>query len=276
MALSRLIVTADDFGISNKVNRAILESMESGLVTSTSMMANMPGFDDAVRIVREHTLLNGRIGVHLNLTEGHPLSRLILDCPSFCNDNGRFIYDRQRSVFHLSRQEKHAVYEEMKTQLERVIDAGIHPTHLDSHHHFHTEWAIAPLVCRLGREYGITRIRLTRNMGPLPSLPKRIYKFIFNRWRLGGGIGFRWRPGGGSWFGWRPGGGSRFHNTDLFGSIEDMNVFARNRDLNGRSVEIMVHPLYNEESELVDIDQQNLYQRLWSLLEKQPALSFTR
>ncbi|HEY4108721.1 ChbG/HpnK family deacetylase [Puia sp.] len=252
MALSRLIVNADDFGISNTVNRAILESIESGLVTSTSMMANMPGFEDAVMLVGEHPLLNGRIGVHLNLTEGHPLSRPILDCPFFCNDNGHFIYDRKRSLFSLNRHEKHAIYIEMKMQLEKVLAAGIKPTHLDSHHHLHTEWAIAPLVCRLGREYRITRIRLTRNMGEPPGLARRIYKAVFNRWRLGRGPDFR--------------------NMDYFGDIEDMKIFSRRGSLDGKKVEIMVHPLFNEEGELVDLDRQNLYRRLWSILEKQPAL----
>jgi len=252
MALSRLIVTADDFGISNTVNRAILESIESGLVTSTSMMANMPGFEDAVMLVREHKLLTGRIGVHLNLTEGHPLSRPILDCPFFCNDNGCFVYDRKRSLFSLSRQEKKAVYEEMKTQLEKVLTTGIKPTHLDSHHHLHTEWAVAPLVCRLAREHGITRIRLTRNMGEIPSFAKRVYKALFNKWRLGNRRDFR--------------------NTDYFGDIADMKFFSRDKVLDGKKVEIMVHPLFNEEGELVDLDRQSLYRQLWSILEKQPAL----
>jgi len=253
MALSKLIVNADDFGISNTVNRAILESIESGLVTSTSMMANMPGFQDAVSLLREHALLTGRIGVHLNLTEGHPLSKPILDCPAFCNDNGTFIYERKRPLFRLNRQERFAVYEEMKAQIERILAAGIKPTHIDSHYHVHTEWAVAPMVCRLGREYGIPRIRLTRNMGKPPSLLKRLYKLIFNKWRLGNDRDFR--------------------NTDFFGDIEDMNNTEK-PSLDGKNIEIMVHPLFNEEGELVDLDRQNLYRRLWNILEKQ--VSYTQ
>ena len=255
MAFSRLIVNADGFGISNTVNRAILESIESGLVTSTSIMANMPGFEDAVTLLREHGALNIRVGVHLNLTAGYPLSGAILDCPRFCNDNGRFIYDRKRRFFLLNRSEKRAVYAEMKAQIERVLDTGIIPAHLDSHHHLHTWWGVAPLVCRLGREYGVGRIRLTRNIGRPPTLAKRIYKALFNKWRLG----------------------SRqdFNNTDYFGGIEDVNVFSRQHILHGKTMEIMVHPLFNEEGELVDGDQQNLYGRLWKILEKQPALSLS-
>lgn len=251
MALSRLIVNADDFGISNTVNRAILASMECGLVTSTSMMANMPGFDDAVTLVREHPFLAGKIGLHLNLTEGRPLSRPIVDCPVFCNNRGCFVYRRQRPLFILSRQEKTAVYEEMKTQLERVLAAGIRPIHLDSHHHFHTEWGMAPLVCRLGREYGITRLRLTRNTGRIPGYSRRIYKVIFNKWRLGSQ--------------------RSFCNTDYFGDIEDMKIFARHGRVEGKSIEIMVHPLFDEAGGLVDLDRQDLYEQLGSIL-KQPAL----
>jgi len=250
---SRLIVNADGLGISNTVNRAILESIESGLVTSTSIMANMPGFEDAVRLLREHANGYIKVGVHLNLTAGYPLSRRILDCPRFCNDNGRFIYDRKQQFFRLSRSEKRAVYEEMKAQIERVLAEGIAPAHLDSHHHLHTWWGVAPLVCSLGREYGIRRIRLTRNIGQQPSFAKRIYKALFNKWRLGAR--------------------HEFHNTDYFGDIEDMNVFSRHRRLDGKTMEIMVHPLFNEEGELVDRDHQNLYGRLWNILEKQPALS---
>jgi hypothetical protein len=251
MPLSRLIVNADDFGISNTVNRAILESMESGLVTSTSMIANMPGFEDAVQLVREHGLLIGRIGLHLNLTEGHPLSRPILDCPAFCNDNGCFVYPR-RSMFLLNSSEKRAVYDELKAQLECLLAMGIRPTHLDSHHHIHTEWAIAPLVCRLARQYGIPRIRRSRNIGRQPALSKRIYKAAINRWRLGNR--------------------HKFRNTDYFGDIDDMKGLPETFSLDGKSVEIIVHPIFNEEGELVDLDRQNLYQRLWSILEKQPAL----
>ena len=247
MSLSGLIVNADDLGISTAVNRAILESMDSGLVTSTSMMTNMPGFEDAVALVRGHPQLYSRIGMHLNLTEGHPLSRPILDCPVFCNASGCFILNRRRHLFNLSRQEKIAVYEEMETQLQRLLAAGIQPTHLDSHHHVHTEWAIAPLVCRLGREYGITRIRIARNIGETPALSRRLYKAMFNRWRLGNRRDFQ-------------------HNTDYFGDIEDMTIFVRRGHMESKSIEIMVHPLYDETGRLVDLDGRELLLRLTGMV----------
>jgi predicted glycoside hydrolase/deacetylase ChbG (UPF0249 family) len=231
MALCKLIVNADDFGISSMVNRAVLSGFESGVVTCTSIMANMPGFGDAVAIVRQHPQLEGKIGLHINLTEGYPLTTPILGCPVFCGGGGFFIYNRQRPLFRLGHPEQDAVYGEMRAQLEKVLAAGIKPIHLDSHHHVHTEWAIAPLVCRLGREYGIPRIRLTRNMGLLKDYPRRIYKTLFNRWRLG-----RYRG---------------FENTDYFGDMEDMKHFSEKKKASNKSIEIMVHLRLNENGSLV-------------------------
>jgi predicted glycoside hydrolase/deacetylase ChbG (UPF0249 family) len=221
-------------------------------------MANMPGFDHAIGLIRQHPFLQHNVGLHLNLTEGYPLSRSLPACPTFCGKGGRLIYDRERSLFRLGRRERMAVYEEMETQLERVLAAGIRPTHLDSHHHTHTEWAIAPLVCRLARANGIGRVRLTRNMGQVPGRAKRWYKAVFNYWFLGPRSGL--------------------DNTDYFGDIGDMNYFLkesggkRREDL---SFEIMVHPLFDGHGGLVDYDGGDLRQGLLPILQRGTNFEFT-
>jgi predicted glycoside hydrolase/deacetylase ChbG (UPF0249 family) len=270
MALSRLIVNADDFGYSESVNRAIVCGFESSLVNSTSLMANMPGFDHAIGLIRKHPFLQRHAGLHLNLTEGYALSRALSACPTFCGSGGLFIYHRERLLFRLSRRERAAVYEEMEMQLERVVAAGIRPTHLDSHHHAHTEWAIAPLVCRLARANGIERVRLTRNMGLVPSRLKRWYKKVFNHWFLGRRSGL--------------------NNTDFFGDIRDMNYVLRGgaggergrargeRARPGREdlcYEIMVHPLFDASGGLVDFDGKDLRQELLPLLQTFENFEFT-
>ena len=253
MALSTLIINADDFGMSSTVNRAIVSSMEAGLVTSTSIMANMPGFEDAIELLRQHPSVRGRVGIHLNLTEGHPLSRPILDSPLFCDEAGTFLYHRERPLFHLGRKDQEAVYEELKAQLEKVLAAGIQPIHLDSHHHIHTEWAVAPLMRRLARAYGIPRIRLTRNMGRQPAYPKRVYKAIFNRWRLSHD--------------------ASLSTTDYFGDIGDMLYFSRRQWPAGKTIEIMVHPLFDESGGLVDINRNDLQRQLEPILRQPVNLS---
>jgi predicted glycoside hydrolase/deacetylase ChbG (UPF0249 family) len=165
-------------------------------------------------------------------------------------------------LFRLSRQERVAIYEELRMQLERVLATGIQPSHLDSHHHSHTEWAIAPLVCRLARNYGIRRIRLSRNMGPVQSRAKRWYKKLFNYRFLGRRSGL-------------------VDNTDYFGDIADMNYFLNTgggvsantgggasanagvkKRLQGLSFEIMVHPLFDPTGRLVDYDGRDLREAL--------------
>jgi predicted glycoside hydrolase/deacetylase ChbG (UPF0249 family) len=168
-------------------------------------------------------------------------------CPAFCGEDGRLIYDGDRSLFRLSRQEREAIYEELRMQLERVLATGIRPSHLDSHHHSHTEWAIAPIVCRLARDYGIRRIRLTRNMGPVPSRAKRWYKKLFNYRFLGRRSGL-------------------VDNTDYFGDIADLSYFLNAvggaKRLQGLSFEIMVHPLFDPAGRLVDYDGRDLREAL--------------
>ena len=70
--MKRVIINADDFGLSPGVNRGILSAMQEGLVTSTTLMVNMPSFDDAVTIAQDHPQLP--IGVHLTLLWGKPVS----------------------------------------------------------------------------------------------------------------------------------------------------------------------------------------------------------
>ena len=69
---SLVIVNADDFGQSVNVNRAIIDCFQKGLISSTTIMANMPAFDDAVDLAIENGF-HQTVGVHLNLTDGEPL-----------------------------------------------------------------------------------------------------------------------------------------------------------------------------------------------------------
>jgi predicted glycoside hydrolase/deacetylase ChbG (UPF0249 family) len=235
---NKIIVNADDFGYSYTVNRAILQSFQRLLINSTSLMANMEGFGDAVGLVHAQRELQGKIGVHLNLTEGAPLSEEIRLCPRFCDAEGQFCYHRERPIFLLSRSEKRAVYGEFSMQLDRVFAAGILPTHLDSHHHVHTEWGIAPIASRLAREYGIRRMRLTRNMGRRGGYAKQLYKVLFNYWHIR-------RHGS-------------FDRLDYFGDIADMKFLLDTCTPAGKVIEIMVHPLFDEKGGLVDINRKDL------------------
>ncbi len=173
----KIIVNADDFGMSVESNRAIAEAFDQGLISSATLMTNMPGFEEACALVDRHRL-QGRIGVHLNLTCGVPLSRLIRRCPRFCDELGMF--RKRQTRFWLSKQERLAVKMELAAQVEACLNRGLRPTHLDSHHHVHTEWAIGSVVINVARRYGIPAVRLSRNCGPGIDPARRFYKLAYN------------------------------------------------------------------------------------------------
>ncbi len=154
---SLLIVNADDFGISEGVNRGILEAHLRGILTGTTVMANMPAFDHAARLKREHPTLT--VGVHLNLTAGRPLlppSQI----PALLDREGRFLRaDRLLMGLSLGRVDARQIEAELSAQVERAIWAGFSPDHLDSHHHVHAHPAIQPIVVRIARRYGVRAIR---------------------------------------------------------------------------------------------------------------------
>lgn len=224
-ARSAVVVNADDFGISAPVNDAVLGAFERGWISSASLMANMPGFGQACAMIREHAL-GGRIGIHLNLSEGHPLTSAIRDCARVCGPRGE-LHMKPSTRFRLSGAETRAIEDELQAQIAACLRAGVAPTHLDSHGHTHSQWPVGTLVLRLARHYGVPAVRLSRNCGPAPSIPKRLYKLAFNARLARAGVArVRW-----------------------FGSATDAaEPIARNQG----PVEIMVHPAPGPQGVIVD------------------------
>lgn len=159
----KLIINADDFGASENVNRAIVQAFQENLISSATIMTNMPGLEEACGLIERHDLY-GRIGIHLNLTEGYPITKKMSMCKKFCDANGKFKFQRNR-LFWLDKENKKIVYNEFEAQLNKLLDKNIIPTHIDSHHHYHTEWAIGKQVIRLAQKNNIGAVRLSRNCG---------------------------------------------------------------------------------------------------------------
>jgi len=95
-----LIINADDFGESQQVNKAIIQSFENGLCSSATLMPNMPGFEAACELVHEYKLLN-HIGMHLVLRGGYPLTEKIKHFSTFCDQEGRLSLSRDKPIFNL-------------------------------------------------------------------------------------------------------------------------------------------------------------------------------
>jgi predicted glycoside hydrolase/deacetylase ChbG (UPF0249 family) len=211
------IINADDFGMSASVNEAILVAFNSGWINSASLMANLSGFDEACGLL-ESEAVKGRIGVHLNLSEGRPLTQRMAECKRFCDQDGMFRF-RSASVrdaaLHLAPLERAAVQEELDAQIQACMARGLRPTHLDSHLHQHNEWAIGTIVLRLAQKNGIPAIRIMRNCKRL-NPPKRIYTAMYNA-RLQR---------------------SALARSRYFGAANEMRTILERC----REVEIMVHP----------------------------------
>ena len=119
--MKRLVVNADDFGLTRDVNEGIVEAHRRGILTAASLMANGRAFDHAVALARENPSLD--VGAHLTLA-------------------GRFDLEA-----------------EIDAQIAKILEAGIRPTHLDTHKHTHLFPPVLRLVARASQKHGIPWVR---------------------------------------------------------------------------------------------------------------------
>ncbi len=156
-----LIVNADDLGLTEGHNRAIVEAHIRGILTSTSLLACGIAFDDAVARVRELPALG--IGVHLTLLEGVPVLPAA-EVPDLVDGHGRFglRYTRLFRPLALGRALLEQVRREWRAQIEKVLVTGLTVTHLDSHKHVHMHPQLLAISLDLAHEFSIRRMRLAR------------------------------------------------------------------------------------------------------------------
>jgi chitin disaccharide deacetylase len=174
--LKQLIVNADDFGLTENVNRGILDAHREGIVTSTTLLANGRAFESAVAASKRFPRLG--IGVHLNLTEGMPVGDA---------SHIRTLVDRGGRL-HLAPARLWAgivtgqvslseIEFELRAQVRKVIRAGIKPTHFDGHKHIHVLPSVSEVVIGLAQEFRIPAVRCPIEQNAHASGPLR-------NWRL--------------------------------------------------------------------------------------------
>jgi len=178
--MAGIVINSDDFGYNPEVNQAICLAFKRGYISSTSALVNFQsGFQDARKLIEQGEVPRSSIGVHLNLSEGSPLTKAIQNQPRFCENgifHGRL---RDRPIVTLARAEAEAVTSELEAQILKFKKLGFYPSHIDSHHHVHTEWGLIGLVILVAKKYGIHSIRPSRNLGAM-SISKKVYKKLFN------------------------------------------------------------------------------------------------
>jgi predicted glycoside hydrolase/deacetylase ChbG (UPF0249 family) len=144
--LKQLIINADDFGFTHDVNAGILHCHLQGVLTSTTLMATGKAFADAVQITKRTPTLD--VGCHLVLVQGNSVL------------TGRPLPEKPRELLVALARRQLNVYAELRAQIEKILDAGIRPTHLDSHKHTHIVPTIFRAVVRLAHEFEIPYVRL--------------------------------------------------------------------------------------------------------------------
>ena len=155
----RLILNADDFGLTAGINRAIGELHAAGALTSATLMANGPAFDDAVRVARAHPTLG--VGCHVVLTDGAPVSPPE-SIPSLLGPDRKTFRPTLSSFLRallLGRIRTEDVLREATAQVEKLQRAGIAITHLDTHKHTHLFPAIARPLLQVADRASIRAIR---------------------------------------------------------------------------------------------------------------------
>jgi len=140
--LKYLIPNADDFGFTRDVNEGIVLAHREGILTATTLMATGAAFDHAVDLARENPDLD--VGVHIVLVGGEGFPPTL---PRFLLSLGRI-----------------RIYDELARQVDKVVKAGIQPTHLDTHKHTHLVPHVFDAMARVAQEFRIPWLR--RRFGP--------------------------------------------------------------------------------------------------------------
>ena len=157
----RLIVNADDFGLSARVNEAVIRAHREGILTTASLMVNEAGCAEAVELARA----NPRLGVGLHLSLLHGRSALSPESvPGLVNLRSEFD-DRPVAVgfrYFVRKDLRPQLRAEIRAQFERFRDTGLKLDHVNGHLHLHLHPSVFPLVMEQAEEFGVRHVRLTR------------------------------------------------------------------------------------------------------------------
>jgi hopanoid biosynthesis associated protein HpnK len=163
----RLIVNADDFGLTRGVNRAIAELHRAGVLSSATLMARAPATDYAVQLALATPSLG--VGCHLVLVDGEPVLSAIRDIPNLADPiTGRFRptltgflywFYVQRTPFGTRAHHAAEIEAEAAAQIALLQSRGLRLTHIDTHKHVHMFPAVLRPILRAARAAGIRVVR---------------------------------------------------------------------------------------------------------------------
>jgi hopanoid biosynthesis associated protein HpnK len=185
--MKKLIVNADDFGLSGGANRAVIRAYREGILTSTSLMVGGQACAEAVSLARENPGL--QVGLHLTLLQGKavlPPEQL----PGLVDREGNFSTDPVLTGmrFFFCRSLRGELFREIEAQILRFRETGLPLRHIDGHLNIHMHPTVFSVLAELMPKYGISSFRLTReNLAKDPAndgtrrFGRRLDAFIFAR-----------------------------------------------------------------------------------------------
>lgn len=222
--MNRLIINADDFGLTDGVNRGIIDCHKAGTVTSTTLMVNGEEAAAAAALAADNPGLG--VGLHINLTSGPPTLPPERVASLVGRDGcfpGAVKMIARLSTATVDRGELDA---EVSAQIEACRALGVEPTHVDSHHHMHAHPVVGASLSRVCPPAGITK---ERGYALAPHSPKALAI------RLSAALAGR---------------AGRLATPDRFAGIEEMGrrdvaeLLTRELAAEGDLLEYMCHPGY--------------------------------
>lgn len=156
--MKQLIVNADDFGYARGVNEGIVRAHREGIVTSATLMAGAAEFDHAAELSKLAPTLD--VGCHLVLVSGRAVSKPD-EIPSLASETGELPRTIRQfaSLLFRGRIRDSDLRVEIAAQLQKIRNAGIHISHIDSHKHTHMFSRVARIAMETARDFGICCIR---------------------------------------------------------------------------------------------------------------------
>lgn len=173
--LKRLIVTADDFGVSAPVNAAVEDAHRNGVLTAACLMVSGAAADDAV--ARARTMPRLGVGLHVVVARGRPVLPAS-EVPHLVDRRGRFDDNLVRAGFryfflpHARRQ----LAREIRAQFRAFAETGLPLDHVNAHNHMHVHPTVLSLILRIGPEFGLRAVRVPWEppaQGAAPSAGER-------------------------------------------------------------------------------------------------------
>jgi hopanoid biosynthesis associated protein HpnK len=155
----KLIITADDFGLSLPVNEAVESAHLAGVLSAASLMVGAPETDDAVERARKLPALG--VGLHLTLLNGRPVLPPE-KVPGLVGHDGRFVGDAVHFGIKLyaSPELRRQADAEIEAQFERFGATGFVMDHINGHQHFHLHPVVLDAIARLASRFGHPPLRL--------------------------------------------------------------------------------------------------------------------